>query len=263
MWKLSKENGTVVADGKLSPQDISIGNNINLGAFSIELTTVQQAEKLKLGLELENTPFQNSWEIWVYPKLQEKKFENVFYTRSFSEAKKALENGKTVLLNPEKEDLNGLEGKFVQVFWSPIHFPNQPGTMGILCDPNHSALKYFPTEMHGNWQWWDICKSGKTLVLDSLENIQPLVRMVDNFYKNRNLGLLFEVNSEKGKLLVCGPDLESNLDERPVAAQLRYSLLNYMSSAGFNPSATLSFNRIEKVLYRLIKQEERKKSIYE
>lgn len=69
--------------------------------------------------------------------------------------------------------------------------------MGILCDPAHPALVDFPTEMHSNWQWWDICKNATTMELDSLKNnMQPIVRMVDNFYKNRNLGLLFEVKQE-------------------------------------------------------------------
>lgn len=255
VWKLSEENGNIIAEGKLPKQDVDIGNNNQLGSFSVELSSVRQAGKLVLTLELENTAFLNSWEIWVYPQLPEQSEENMFYTRSFTEAKEALKNGKTVLLNPEKENLNGLEGKFVQVFWSPVHFPNQPGTMGILCNPQHPALKYFPTEMHSNWQWWDICKSGKTIDLDSLENIQPLVRMVDNFYKNRNLGLIFELKSENGKLLVCGPDLGTNLNERPVASQLRYSLIHYISSPDFNPEQYLSFDRVEKVLLHSSKQQ--------
>lgn len=105
-------------------------------------------------------------------------------TRSFSEARRQLARGRKVLLNPSADDLNGLEGKFVQVFWSPVHFPNQAGTMGIWCDPSHPALADFPTENHSNWQWWDVCKKAKTLVLDSLDaGIEPIVRMTDNFYK--------------------------------------------------------------------------------
>ena len=262
-WRITKENGTVIAEGKLPQTDLEIGNNTGSGSFSTSLSSIKQAEKLLVTLMLENTSFINSWEIWVYPQLSIQTDENVFYTRSFSEARDTLEKGKTVLLNPEKDDLNGLEGKFVQVFWSPVHFPNQPGTMGILCNPQHPALKNFPTEMHSNWQWWDICKSGKTLDLDSLENIQPVVRMVDNFYKNRNLGLIFEAKSGKGKLLFCGPDLSENLENRPVASQLRYSLTSYMSSPDFNPSTTISFDRVEKVLFRAVKREERRRSIYE
>jgi hypothetical protein len=182
---------------------------------------------------------------------------DILYTRNFTEARQALQQGKTVLLNPAPEDTKGLEGKFVQVFWSPVHFPNQPGTMGILCNPAHPALEYFPTEMHANWQWWDICKSGKTLDLDSFDlPVQPIVRMVDNFYKNRNLGLIFEAKVGNGKLLVCSPDLFHNLANRPAARQLRYSLIRYMSSGKFNPVRDLTFEQIEKAFHKTDKTKE-------
>jgi len=48
------------------------------------------------------------------------------------------------LFNPDWRKLNGIEGKFVPVFWSPVHFPKQAGTMGVLCDSKHPAFHYFP-----------------------------------------------------------------------------------------------------------------------
>jgi hypothetical protein len=246
LWKLTGTDGRVVAEGKLPPCDACIGNNIPLGNFSVNLSTLTKAEKLTLVLSLENHPALNSWEIWVYPELLPQVTGNVICTRRFDETKEALDKGKTVLFNPPKEEVAGLEGKFVQVFWSPVHFPNQPGTMGVLCDPAHPALKDFPTEMHSNWQWWDLCKNAKTLELDALGNIEPIVRMVDNFYKNRNLGLIFEARVGSGKLLFCSPDLNDNLTERPVARQMLYSLLNYMQSEQFQPASEITFEQIEK-----------------
>lgn len=136
--------------------------------------------------------------------------------------------------------------------------------MGILCDPNHPALADFPTEMHSNWQWWDICKNATTMDLDSLQNnLQPIVRMVDNFYKNRNLGLLFEAKVGKGKLLLCSSDLAKNLNSRPVACQLRYSLLKYMESDEFNPKEEVSFIRIKQAFHNVNGAKKEKKSIYD
>ena len=222
------------------------------------------SKQLTLSIRFTGTQYQNSWNVWVYPQEVPEVGKEIFYTRSFADAEKALSQGKKVLLNPEKEEINGLEGKFVQVFWSPVHFPNQPGTMGILCDPAHPALVDFPTEMHSNWQWWDICKNATTMELDSLKNnMQPIVRMVDNFYKNRNLGLLFEVKAGDGKLLVCSSDLAKNLNTRPVARQLRYSLLKYMESDKFNPQEEVAFKQIKQVLHNVNRTKEVKKSIYE
>ncbi|WP_076932178.1 sugar-binding domain-containing protein [Proteiniphilum saccharofermentans] len=248
LWSLSRTDGTIVAQGELNRQDISVGNGLVLGNISVPLTPVSEAGKLVLTIRFKDTEYRNSWDIWVYPEAIPEIENDIFYTRNFTEAQKALEQGKKVLLNPAKEEINGLEGKFVQVFWSPVHFPNQPGTMGILCDPAHPALAHFPTEMHSNWQWWDICKNAKTIELDNLKgNLQPIVRMVDNFYKNRNLGLVFEAKVENGKLLFCSSDLADNLDSRPVARQLYYSLIKYMESSQFSPSEEVSFERIKTI----------------
>lgn len=48
----------------------------------------------------------------------------------------ACRKGGIVLFNPDWRYVEGIEGKFVPVFWSPVHFPTQAGTMGLLCDPS-------------------------------------------------------------------------------------------------------------------------------
>lgn len=264
VWTLHNTSGIIIASGELEKQDIIIGNAIKQGNISVSLNKVTKADKLTLSIRFKDTNYQNSWDIWVYPQNLPETNDDVLYTRSFAEADKALKQGRKVLLNPVIEDIYGLDGKFVQVFWSPVHFPNQPGTMGILCNPAHPALSHFPTDMHSNWQWWDICKNAKTMELDNLkENIQPIVRMVDNFYKNRNLGIIFETHTDNGKLLISSADLGNNLDIRPVARQLRYSLIKYMESNDFNPKKTISFQHIKETLYNAKKIENEKKSIYE
>ena len=48
----------------------------------------------------------------------------------------------------------------------------------------------------------------------------------------------------KGKLLVCGYNL--NLDS-PVARQLKYSLLHYMTQSNFNPSYSIEIDTLKKM----------------
>lgn len=263
-WTLADDRGNVVARGSLPRQSIGQGNGIKIGTISVPLNTVERASRLTLTVALGDTGSMNTWNIWVYPRQTECPEGDVVFTRSFDEACSALAKGRKVLFNPAPEDLNGLEGKFVQVFWSPVHFPNQAGTMGIWCNPSHPALADFPTEEHSNWQWWDVCKKAKTMVLDSIDpGIEPIVRMTDNFYKNRNLALVFEARVGKGKLLMCSSDLCGNIDSRPVARQLRRSLLEYMLSDKFNPTRQLSFDKIEKVFHNVNHKTVERKSIYE
>src|SRR5690606_368448 len=133
--------------------------------------------------------------------------------------------------------LIGVQGRFAPVFWSPVHFPDQPGTMGVLCSPEHPALKNFPTDFYSDWQWWDLITSSKTMVIDSLPQMEPVVRVIDNFFKNRKMANVIEAKVGKGKLIVASVNLKDSLEKRPAARQLRYSLLRYMNSSEFSPEA--------------------------
>ena len=116
--------------------------------------------------------------------------------------------------------------------------------MGLLIKQNHKALKNFPTDFYSNWQWWDLTIKSKTLYADSLPNKAIIVRVIDNFVRNQSLTNLFEVKIGKGKLVFCSIDIISDLDKRPQAKQLRYSLLKYMNGKDFAPDATISEEQI-------------------
>jgi len=120
--------------------------------------------------------------------------------------------------------------------------------MGILCNPANAALKDFPTDAYSNWQWWDLITSSKTMVLDSLTPIQPIIRVIDNFFKNRQMANIIETRSGKGKLVLVSMDITNNLDKRPVAKQLRYSLEQYMISKNFSPSETITTDQLKKLV---------------
>lgn len=240
--KWSIKDGLKTYDsGIIEGSKINHGNFDTLGFIRSKLD-VEQATKLTVKLAIEGTNFKNEWPIWVYPKAKISK-KDIVYTRSFQEAMEHLEKGKKVLLNPEISELNGVKGRFVPVFWSPVHFPDQPATMGILCDPTHPALSKFPTDTHTNWQWWDLCINSSSVILDSL-NIEPIVRVVDNFVTNRNLGNIFEAKIGEGRLLFTSIDLKTDINNRLVAKQLKMSLVDYMNTEQFSPKKELEIEKL-------------------
>ena len=46
---------------------IEIGNCIPVGSFSFDPAGIMEAQKLTLEVSIENTPFRNRWDFWVYP----------------------------------------------------------------------------------------------------------------------------------------------------------------------------------------------------
>ncbi|RPE08036.1 glycoside hydrolase family 2 [Chitinophaga lutea] len=218
------------------------------GHIRYDLSAITTATALDVRLYVDGTSYTNHWTIWVYPAKTDLLAPGIVFTQSTDSALAALAAGKTVLLNPDTAAIRGIPGRFTSVFWSPVHFPNQPGSMGLLLDPKHPALAAFPTEFHTNWQWWDLVTHSKSIEYDALPKWQPVVQVIDNFVKNRRLGILFEARVGKGKLVLCTADISRQLDQRITARQLRYSLQQYMHSPAFNPAVTITAKELKSLL---------------
>ncbi len=251
-WSLGSVNGEIAAEGKLPQQDIPIGNGLKLGEISVSLENFQKAEKFTLSVEIEG--FSNSWDIWVYPELEGeiKDDQDIRIVKDLNKKTiKFLEGGGKVLFIPHKGRLKDEYGGdigvgFSSIFWNTAWTGGQkPHTLGILCNPDHPALAEFPTEYHSNWQWWDAMTHSNAINLDSFSpELKPIVRIIDDWFTNRPLGLIYEVKIGKGKLIVSGIDLLKNIDTRPEAEQLLYSLYIYMQSEAFDPEIELQISRI-------------------
>jgi len=247
-WKLTSSASDFRKSGTVKASEINIGANPDLGKISCSLSDIKEAEQLKLQVKVGD--YSNSWDIWVYPSDLNTEMGEVVYTRDLSEATKALDEGSKVLFNPDFKKIKGLEGKFVPVFWSPVHFPNQAGTMGLLCDPEDDAFADFPTDFHSNWQWWDLCKKSRVVSIDSIPGADPILINIDNFNRNSSLSSIFETKVGDGKLIFCTMDLSTDISNRPVAKQLLYSLSNYMKGDSFAPEGEASMHEINELIHR-------------
>ena len=241
VWKITNESGTTLRQGKMKLHEVSLGYNRNLGDIQVPLSAVKTAQKLTVSVAIAGSDYRNQWNVWVYPAALDVNYDKVHYTRNYEEAKQWLADGKTVLYNPDWRYLEGIEGKFVPVFWSPVHFPAQAGTMGMWCNPHHKAFTDFPTDMNSDWQWWDLQTYSTTLVTDSIQGGNSIVSMIDNFTNNRKLSLLYEGRVGNGHVVVCAMDLQTQLEQRPVAKQMLYSVVRYMNSPCFQPPAIENF----------------------
>ena len=247
-WEVKTKSGLILFSGTSLKKIMSLGLT-TLGEIDLDLSKITKPEELEIRVDIPHTIYRNRWNIWVYPAKQNISNNNVLFTTSKYEAFKALSLGKTVVLNPDTAQIIGVDGRFTSVFWSPVHFPDQPGTMGILCNPNHPALAKFPTEFYSNWQWWDLVTHSKTMIIDSLPEIaHPIIRVVDNFFKNRKMASVIEAKVGNGKLILCSMDITHNLDNRIEAKQLKYSLMQYAGSESFNPKTSITETQLSRIL---------------
>ena len=255
VWKLTDEQGKTVLKGKLNQANIPIGNEIKLGKVEIESGQLETPNKYIMNVNIAG--FTNHWDIWVYPAKHEAiNFAQVYIASALDEkAVTILEKGGKFLLNLEKGSLKPEKGGdiavgFSSIFWNTAWTRKQaPHTLGILCDPAHVALNEFPSEYHSNWQWWDATSHSQAILLDDFDpNLKPIVRIIDDWFENRRLALIFEARVGNGKMIVSGIDLINNLEDRPEAKQLLYSIQKYMISEQFDPSVELDINSIRSLL---------------
>ena len=239
------------------------------------------SRKLTLSLyiyegELDATRYSNTYDLWVYttPKNIDYLKKQVVIAKDLtSDVVKKLEKGAKVLWLPttsshfvaaddtlsqsDNATPYTVGGLFQTDYWNYRMFKTicennkkkvSPGTLGILTNPEHPIFKGFPTEMHTNWQWFPVIKESHPLVLDNFaKDYRPVVQVIDNIERNHKLGLVMEWKVGAGKFLVCMSDLEKAA-KYPEGKAFYQSVLDYMRSADFNPSAEITVDELKKKL---------------
>lgn len=245
---------------------------IDVGVLDEEISA-DKPTKLNVSLNIEETEARNSYEFWVYPKKALEK-KGVIIAKDLNEkVVKVLEHGGKVLWMPtasshfvaaddtllqaDNATPYTVGGLFQTDYWNYRMFKTicennkkkvSPGTLGILTNPEHPIFKGFPTEMHTNWQWFPVIKESHPLVLDNFaKDYRPIVQVIDNIERNHKLGLVMEWKVGAGKLLVCMSNLEKAA-KYPEGKAFYQSVIGYMRSADFNPSAEITVDELKKKL---------------
>lgn len=231
---------------------IKLVNAFNLGDNGKELTLV-----------LEYGDVINTYPLWVYKNILQQngigenqpnvtgistnhgnhdvialpnEYDNLVITDILSDDVLTLVNeGKKVLVCTNNIE-HSIEGFYTSDFWCYPMFkeacinsgnPIAPGTLGLIIDYTHDALKKFPTKAYSQWQWHQIVMNSSTVILDEVEDAKIIVGVIDNFDRNHRLGLIYELQIGQGTLLVCAANLLEHL-EIPEVNCLYNSLVEYL-----------------------------------
>jgi hypothetical protein len=252
-WKVVDVHGKTVAQGRLAATAIAIGKNQQLGRIEASLANLPAPARYKLVVGLEGTGIANDWNFWVYPdQVAAETPPQVLVTHSWDEAEQRLAAGASVLYMPHKSDLDWTSPPLadVPVFWNRLMNPGWSRMLGLWIDAKHPALAGFPTGASFDWQWTELVARARAMNLERLpRGLQPIVQPIDDWNRNYKLGMLFEARVGSGKLMVSTADLESRLDERVVARQLRKSVLDYMASAAFQPTTAVAPGELRAALF--------------
>lgn len=246
-YEIVTTSGARIASGRFDVK-IDEAGVFELGSVEAPLSGITTPTAARVIARLRTAGIHNDWTIWVYPESTrpEPDAGKVLVVRSLTEAaiERLREGGRVALLAEPERIAGETFGTFKPIFWNRITFASQrEHGVGLLNDSDHPALAAFPTARHQDFQWWDIMRDSKPIPMGfTASPIEPIVRVVDDWFQGRSLALAFEcavpidAAAPPGRLLVCSADLHEDLANRPAARQLRSSLLAYAASNAFDPS---------------------------
>ncbi len=242
-WRVIDGQNRIVRSGSIARQDVPTGTLTSLGSISVPLPASARPQRLTLFVRVGG--FENHWDIWTYPRRAP-----AVDLRGIIEAhvltptlRDTLERGGTVfLIAPHDTSRSAVPDPisvgFSPIFWNTAWTQGQPPhTLGILCDPGHPALALFPTGTSSDWEWWDALHGARAVRLPVRAGTRdPIVRLIDDWNKNRPLALLAEFRVGRGRLMVSGVDLSDGRARSGTLLWLRSSILTYMAGPHFRPS---------------------------
>lgn len=254
-WALISSDNDTIAQGEFSAKDIELKNDNFIGDISIDISSVVKPTKCSFIFETGN--YSNNWDLWIYPENNKSVIDkNISIVSELSnETIKKLRSGAKVILSIPKGKLKSEYGGdiklgFSSIFWNTAWTAGQPPhTLGVLVNPEHNIFNDFSTDYHSNWQWWDIITNSQAINLNKFtDRPKPLIRVIDDWFTNRPLLMMFETKVGKGKLIVTSIDYNSTMDNRPASKQLLKSVFKYMNSNDFKPEATINIDQIKEML---------------
>ena len=255
-YYISHGDGRVLTGGTLASGMLMTGKNLQLGSVVFPLDSISVPAKLTLTVQL-SKDFKNHWDFWVYPETVDSAGlvqggTAVYEADSLdAEAVRILQKGGSVLLTAAGRVHYGNDVKhsFLPVFWNTSWFKMRPPhTTGAYIQSSHPVFRDFPTDDWQNLNWWEL--TNRALVMNLAEfpaDYQPIVQPIDTWHVSRKLGMLLEAKVLNGRLLMTTlpvSQMQTADGRKPVARQLRYSILRYMQSPDFKPDTEVSVDVI-------------------
>ncbi len=177
----------------------------------------------KLDVTVSVGEYKNSWRVFVFAP--DGGGEYARYIRTRGDLERICADGGRAVVTRECFD-NPIQGSFIPVFWSPVHFPSQK-PCGAMIDDKHPVFDDFPTDKYPDYQWKKLLDNAVGMDISEFDGVaDAIVETVPNFFDNTCASPLFEVKIGNAELLFCGFDLNGDY---PEARQLKYSIEKYIS----------------------------------
>ena len=207
-------------------------------SVKVQLDGIRESSMLRV--ELAVGKYKNSWNIYVFA--DSKIMSDVKTISDTKDLRELIEKGGKAIVTADSIK-SPIEGSFVPVFWSPVHFPSQR-PCGAIIDDTHQVFEDFPTEKYPDFQWKDLLDHSNGMDISLFDGLKPMVETVPNFVDNTPGSPLFEARVGNADILFCGFDLSC---EDIVSRNLKSSIYGYFVSGKFRPKTVIDKNAFMKM----------------
>lgn len=199
--------------------------------ISVALSNIKKSAQLNVAVSVQG--YKNEWRIFVFAPCKE--INDVRYIRTQEELNEIIETGGRAIVTADCIE-NTIDGSFIPVFWSPVHFPSQK-PCGAIIDDTHPIFKNFPTGKYPDYQWKTLLDNSKSVDISSFgDDFKPIIETVPNFVDNTPSSPLFEAKIGNADILFCGFDLDK---EDIATKQLKARICEYVLSNSFSTDNTI------------------------
>lgn len=281
IWELA-DNQKILQSGTIPVASIAPGNVSPIGIVEVD-TPADCSLSLTLVVKLvaEGKTVENEWEFWTYKRpilhkaasriwtdvsklgisLYGARFTGKIGFEGFSYKEESdidlaisdhlstellqflLDGGKAWIIAEEGNQFDEVKTRFLPIFWNYIWFPAQIGTtMGMIIH-DHPSLNGFPHDGRSNWNWFHLVDRATAINLETVPQINPIVEVIDNHNRGKQLAYSFEVKVGEGKLFVSTFKILENL-KRPEVEFLLHENIHYLMSDQFNPAAEVTVGEL-------------------
>lgn len=241
-----KEGSEIIYEKCFMPFNIENCANTHVGEIQVFLNKIEKSTMLTVCAQLD-CGIKNSWNFWVYPVSNVEESGVIIADNLNDEVISALQRGENVLFLA-KDLPNTLPITFNPPPFTFTMFSRH--TCGLMIDDSHEALSDFPTSFHSDFQWEELCLKSRALPLLKIgAHIKPIVLAIDDPIRSHLLGTIVEFNVLNAKIIVVTHDIQTDLENRPAARQLRKSLLRYLKQSCYKQKGNaVSLDEIKSLL---------------
>ena len=143
--------------------------------ISVPLDGIKSSAQLNVTVSVKG--HKNEWRIFVFVPCAEN--NKIRYIRTQKELQEIVKTGGRAVVTRECFK-NPIEGSFIPVFWSPVHFPSQK-PCGAIINNTHPIFKYFPTEKYPDYQWKVLLENSVGMDISEFgADFKPIIETVPN-----------------------------------------------------------------------------------